>query len=117
MRVDLKKGTTGKLPEGVRFEGAERKEHGWELRFSAPYETAGSDYQLFEGDYLTPDGQRLHVDNWGYLNEDPDSDDDRPGKRFIACNVLSDYPYDTVTMIPQFTHRWRGAEPVVIEVK
>jgi len=115
--IDLKKGTTSKLPEDVRFESAEKTEEGWEIRFSAPCEKAGHSYQLFEGGYLTPDGQYCHVDRWGYLNEDPDSDDDRPGKRFVSYNVLQDYPYDTVTLIPQFTHRWRSAKPVVIEVK
>lgn len=117
VRIDLKKGAAGKLPEGVRFEGAKKTEEGWEIRFSAPYEKGGHTYQLFEGGYLTPDGQRCQVDRWGYLNQDPDSDDGQPGRRFISYNVLQDYPYDTVTMIPQFTHRWRSAEPVVIRVK
>ncbi|MCL2807089.1 MAG: DUF4179 domain-containing protein [Coriobacteriia bacterium] len=119
-RIDLAKGTSDRLPEGVELRQVVRSGNSWELTFSSIERERDVSYQLFDWYYFDENGD----EHFGYSNygEVPEYDETRreyvttPGF-FTTRIVLWDYPHDVVYLKPLFSHTTELATPLEVIVR
>lgn len=121
IHVNLERGTADKLPDGVRFDHAEKKGNGWIVYFSAPELEENHHYQLFRWSYFDKQGNEYTInssssDSGAYYDESTDTVVDLP-ERFVEYFALKDYQFDEVWLSPCFSHKSKLDFPVALTIK
>jgi hypothetical protein len=121
VKLDLANGTAERLPQGVTFENAERRENGWMLTFAAIEYEKNTFYGLWGNNYYDEQGKEYSFNSWssgmgGYWDEEAQKHIDIPGV-FRVEIPLKNYPYDVVYMSPAFSRKIELSQPVVIRIK
>lgn len=110
--VDLINETASNLPKYVIFRGVSQEElcDNW-VHFENSAERLGFS-QIFTRTAYTPDGEVYSDFTQGFRFG---TDDDPSATQEII--MLENYPYDTITLVPRFTHMTVLEEPIRIEIK
>ena len=112
VRVDLESQTAEGLPEGVRFESAERTESGWKLAFSVPTIPGISGYSLFSGSPCAQDGTSLDSSLTNTFTAAP------LGRvRFLQTFTVDNYSGTELWLHPCFTGVTVFPDPLTVALK
>lgn len=120
IRLDLENVTAEGLAESVRFTAAKRLPGGWELFFTAPRETDGGMYQLFQGHYWDEEGNEHDIWQWGntYGERDPETGMSVKEDTMFTTNFpLEGFEGSVIYMEPIFSHEILFDEPLSISIK
>ena len=121
VKIDLAKGTAQGLPKGVTFQAALRTGSDWQLSFLGTEREKDHSYRLFDYKYYDENGREYEYNSMSmgsgyYLGEHGVEHAADPG-RFSNIFSLTDYPFDTVYLLPAFSYATILEEPVEIRVK
>ena len=121
VHVDLKNETADKLPQGVNFEKAVKKQNGWIVYFSAPIYEENHHYQLFSMSFYDKDGEKHEIrssstTDGSYYIEETDETVELEG-RFAVYFPLKDYTDGEVWLEPIFSDIVKLDTPVSLEIK
>lgn len=118
VRVDLAVGTAEGLAEGVRFLGAEREGTGWRLSFSAPRETDGGMYQLFDAQARDEAGEVLEISSWSQtMGERTGGETRDEDTRFTTSFPVEDFDGTVLLLAPLYSREQTLAVPVTVSIK
>lgn len=115
MRIDLVTGESDPLPEDVTFESAEKKGNGWTVSFRVEYREGEPMQQVFGFTAYDAEGNGYEINRSSTSYGEPDENGNYT--YFTTRFPLKGYPYDQVWLEPTYTHFWKAAEPVAIEVQ
>lgn len=114
--VNLVTGETGKLPDGVSFVAAEKKEGGWLVTFKAKERWDAHSHQLFEFTFLDAQGQSHDIWSWSHGIRYDLPEEERE-THFGLEFPLSDYYEDEVWLKPHYSHLWQAENEIVVTIQ
>lgn len=118
IELDLANVTADKLPEGVEFDKAEKKDNGWLLTFTGKRYKENATYQLFNSHYYDISGNKYDINSWStstYWSEEVSKQS--PDDKFITQLPLKNYQSTRVYMAPLFSRNVVLDEPIVVKIK
>jgi len=118
IELDLVNVTSDKLPEGVEFDKAEKKDNGWLLTFTGKRYKENATYQLFNSHYYDISGNKYDINSWStstYWSEEVSKQS--PEDKFITQMPLKNYQSTKVYMAPLFSRNVVLDEPIVVKIK
>lgn len=119
--VDLVNGTAGEAPEGMTFVSAEKTADGWCISFKAEQRKWASSadlvcHQLFSG-YLDAQCQRQQITRWSRRSASSLPLEEQQTHFIESIYLEEDYPDDDVWLLPYYSHVWRAAQPLIVDIR
>ena len=109
VRIDLDTLYMDRKIEGVELTSAEKRENGWILTFKVKRIKENHSFSVFSHTFYDAEGKEYH----NYSAASGTIDD----LYFEETVPLPDYPYDTVWLVPHFTHRTDCDPSITVPIK
>ena len=109
VRVDLARRTAERLPEGVIFQSAEKRDGGWVLTFRVQQRRENFTHQVWRSTFYDEAGNQYEANRRG-------STTDGSGY-FEEMMPLTGYQEDVVWLQPTYSHTTTGTTPITIPIK
>ena len=120
VRLDLDKTQAQRLPQGVTFVKADRRNDSWELTFLAERYQEHHSYQLWAGTYYDESGNAYDINRWttgGSVRLDENGEAVQDDGCFLTTMALLHYPDDVVYLCPAFSRIVNLEQVVRLKIK
>ena len=109
VRVDLAHRTAERLPEGVTFRSAEKRDGGWVLTFRVQQREENHNHQVWYSTFYDEAGKQYEASRRGTTTDDNGS--------FEEMLPLPGYREDVVWLQPTYSHTTAETIPITIPIK
>ena len=109
VRVDLADRTAERLPEGVSFQNAEKRDGGWVLTFRVKQRKEHHSFQVWNSTFYDEAGNQYEASRRGTTTDD--------SGYFEEMLPLPGYQEDVVWLQPTFSHTTFEITPITIPIK
>ena len=109
VRVDLANRTAERLPEGVSFQSAEKRDGGWVLTFRVQQREENHSYQVWYSTFYDEAGNQYESNRRGTTTD--------ASGYFEEMLPLPEYQEDVVWLQPTFSHTTFEITPITIPIK
>ena len=109
VRVDLAHRTAERLPEGVTFQSAEKRDGGWVLTFRVKQREEHHSFQIWYSTFYDEAGNQYESNRRGTTTDD--------SVCFEETLPLPGYQEDVVWLQPTYSHTTTETIPVIIPIK
>ena len=109
VRVDLADRTAERLPEGVSFQNAEKRDGGWVLTFRVKQRKEHHSFQVWNSTFYDEEGNQYEASRRGTTTDD--------SGYFEEMLPLPGYQEDVVWLQPTFSHTTFEITPITIPIK
>lgn len=113
--VNLETGETEKLPEGVTFKAATKRDGGWVVEFQGQCRRANHMHQLFRMSYYDAAGTEYYMNSWDNVFGEENADGEMFD--FVERFPLKDYHESEVWLEPKYSYYWTPEEKIEVIVQ